>query len=147
AHEVYQIIISDLNRAKSVLPEDYLDGKNSISKEKERANKWVAASLLAKVNFSILSYEDALRKAIEIIESKKFSLMMNVDEIFLKNSSETIFQIQSLAPRNSTLLGNTLILTTTPSLISMSEHIFQSFEDDDKRESSWIRSITSNGNT
>ena len=91
AADVYELIISDLSTAVSLLPASY-SGDNI-----GRATKYAAETLLAKVYLTIHEYDDVLPLLEDVISSKKYQLLPNYGDIFLPENAgnkEMIFEIQ-----------------------------------------------------
>lgn len=146
-NDVYNQIKKDLLTAKSLLAEDYLDGSNKPSAERLRANKWAASALLAKLYLHQLDYYNAEVESKALINVSTFQLVDNLDQVFLKNSKEAVWQVQPPSPRNSTSNGHYFILTSRPSTSSVSGDLYQSMDSIDKRRNHWIQSIVSSGQT
>ncbi|MBN1182378.1 MAG: RagB/SusD family nutrient uptake outer membrane protein [Bacteroidales bacterium] len=77
--EVYQLIISDLNFAENNLPDNAPIGG--------RASKWAAKTVLADVYFYQGMHVEASEKALEVIQSGKYSLV----EVSISDDFENIF--------------------------------------------------------
>lgn len=146
--DVYKQIISDLKEAQQLLGSDFMDMNNAATNERTRPSKWAATALLARTYLFSGDYVNAEGQSSMLINNtQKFSLCRSLNDIFLKNSSETIWQI---APSNNT--GNTpegalFILISTPNTISISPQLLKAFEPGDMRRISWIGSITDGGKT
>lgn len=142
--EVYQKIIEDLKASQFLLSNDY----SFANGERVRPNKWAATALLARVYLYIKDYVNAeIQSTMVIDNTPTFSLASNLNDAFLKNSSEAIWQLMPLGLIQNTLEGNTFILTGRPSRAAISSSLLDAFENNDKRRSSWIGSITSSGTT
>lgn len=89
---VYQQIINDLLDAVKGLPEDYAAGGG----ERIRANKWVAKALLARVYLFTGNNAGAVKEATEVMAKTSLYQLetMDLNRVFLKNSSEAIWQLQ-----------------------------------------------------
>lgn len=138
--EIYSVIISDLEKAISTLGSTYEDG------ERIRVNKITAMALLARVHLYLENWEQAERYSTGVINHKdKFTLMSNLDEVFLANSKEAIWQI-SPAGRGTfsyvTNEANVFILTNPPPQsqqpILLSDDIISIFSKSDFRHDQWI---------
>ncbi len=81
ANDVYPQIVSDLQTAKSLLPERYLAGVHNASYEDGRANKFAAAALLAKVHFHMGNYADALTELNFVIDQNGGDYDLSEDPI------------------------------------------------------------------
>lgn len=142
---VYQQIVSDLKDAQSKLRADYTLSGN----ERIRANKWAATALLARVYLYMGAghYADAETQASSIIENTAlFNLVSDLNNVFLRNSSESILQWQvnsSLSPLyNVTTEGYNIIpldSTYNPNF-TISPQLMAAFEPSDKRKTAWIDS-------
>lgn len=157
---VYTQIVSDLENAKRILGETYieLDGI-SASSERVRPNKWAASALLSRCYLYMKDYANAETQATEVInQSGIYSLEEDLDNVFLLNSKEAIFQLKSAGQgvlNNNTYEGLHFILTGNPggsSSVSnnaaISAQLLTTLSDkNDKRFSAWISSIEANGVT
>jgi len=86
--EVYDQIILDLEDARSLLDETYMDG------ERTQVNHFVATALLARVHLFLKNWELAERFSSEVINaSGTYGLIDDLDDVFLANSREAIWQI------------------------------------------------------
>jgi hypothetical protein len=147
---VYQQIINDLLDAVKGLPEDYAAGGG----ERIRANKWVAKALLARVYLFTGNNAGAVKEATEVMAKTSLYQLetMDLNRVFLKNSSEAIWQLQqnSLSGGESLeALGNatpegyfvlpTPLHTGGPQ-VSLSPFLLKAFEPGDLRRSVWVDS-------
>jgi hypothetical protein len=141
--EVYTQMLKDLEDATQGLPADYSSGGG----ERIRPNKWVVKSLLARVYLYLGENDKALAQANEVIgQTGLFKLeTADLNNVFLKNSSEAIWQLKQDTQRdprgNATPEGFTFIPNPTltgPVSISISKSLKDAFEPGDLRRSSWI---------
>jgi hypothetical protein len=143
---VYQAIISDLKTAQALLRDDY-----SISNgERVRVNKWAATALLARVYLYSGDLNDAISQATQVINNTSlFSLVPDLNSVFLKNNSEAILQFEvnpAVQPFNATIEGFNIVPSAgyvpnwylTPQLLS-------AFETGDHRRLSWVDSTNVGG--
>ncbi|HEV8081556.1 MAG TPA: RagB/SusD family nutrient uptake outer membrane protein [Chitinophagaceae bacterium] len=72
--EIYQQMISDFTKAKQLLPEGYIAGVHNPAYQYGRANKYAAASMLAKVYFAMGKTQEALAELDFVIGSGKYDL-------------------------------------------------------------------------
>lgn len=86
--DVYEQIVIDLIDAKGSLPGSY----SFANGERTRASQAAATALLARVYLYLGEWANAEEQATLVIEDDKFTLMTELNEIFLKNSSEAILQ-------------------------------------------------------
>lgn len=137
--DIYNQIILDLKDAEILLSETYVTG------ERVRPNKSAVRALLARIYLYTKDWANAEKYASYIIDSSNNYKLSPLNEVFLKNSSETIWQLMPAASTN-TPAGALLILTSTPTLISLqSSLVEEAFEVDDQRKVSWINNIIVNG--
>lgn len=144
--EVYASIISDLKEAQSNLNDDY------ISSERTRANKAAATALLARTFLYQEQWAQAEAEASKLISNNRYALVQDLNKVFLKNSSEAIWQIQTV--NKSTSGVNTWegfnIVPASPtgrSYYQVYDAFFNAFEAGDKRKLSWINSYTNASGT
>lgn len=139
---VYQQMISDLNDAANGLPADYSTGGG----ERIRANKWAAKALLARVYLFSGDNNKAIVASSEVIAQAGLYRLTGLNDVFLKNSSESIWQLQqntqltlgTATSEGTALLPNPLHSGITTS--SLSRRLFNSFESGDLRKIAWIDS-------
>ncbi|RFN60336.1 RagB/SusD family nutrient uptake outer membrane protein [Marixanthomonas ophiurae] len=135
ADKVYQNIIEDLVHARDLLSQEYLTG------ERIRPNKGSASALLARVYLYNGQYSKATMESSLILENNKYSLVSNLDDVFLKNSASTIWQLK---PQNgsTTKEGFTFIIPTAPPVdVALRPAFVDSFEIGDNRRSNWVGEV------
>lgn len=140
---VYNQLIEDLKKAKSLLPDNFRAGNN----ERVRINKWFAEALLARIYLYAGQYNNAVIAASSVIaHNSLFTLETELNNVFLKNSNEAIFQLKSTNENNT--LGNAtpegyqLFFTAQPPFSVVPSYVFttqlaESFEPTDKRKTIW----------
>ncbi|WP_205514474.1 RagB/SusD family nutrient uptake outer membrane protein [Longitalea arenae] len=146
---VYFQIINDLEDAKKLLSDEYLDLSNFKSTtERVRPTKWAAIALLSRVYLYISDWANAELQATEIINSTKFELLP-LNDVFLKNSKEAILQLQPVNTGYNTVEGRIFILPTTGPTSSnsnypvyLSSNLLNAFESSDNRRNSWVNKVT-----
>lgn len=152
--EVYAQVIKDLQDAKANLAGDFSGSKLG---ERIRANKWAATAMLARVYLFTGDYSNAAAAATEVIDqSGLFQLRPDLNEVFLKNNTEAIWQVQQsnlISPRgNATPEG--YAFRAFPSVIPgqyygyrVADELVQVFENQDQRKSSWLMPVDIAGTT
>jgi hypothetical protein len=140
---VYSLIIADLKSAQQLLPDDY----SASMGEKTRPNKWAATALLARVYLYEGDWANAELQSSAIIDNPAYQLSVNLNEVFLSNSTEAIWQLLPVIPTYNTIEGNTFILSASPSICALSPALLGSFETGDQRKIDWIGRFTSGTNT
>ena len=140
---VYDQIIRDLNDARNLLGAAY------PSEGRIRPNQAVANALLSRVYLYTEDWSNAESSATTLLDDPRFSLETDLNNVFSTESEEAIWQLQSVRPAVATFEGLTYILTRPPSSrgVSLQEDLINAFEEDDDRDSLWVGSITSRGNT
>lgn len=144
SQDVYMQVLNDLKAAKDSLPATY------PSTGRVRPNKWAVTALLARVYLYQKDYANAEAQATEVINQTTYSLP-TLANAFLSSSSEAILQFQPLTgPGYNTAEGAIFIpfpfFPTIPSY-PISNSLFNSFETNDKRKTTWIGSIVISGQT
>lgn len=147
--KVYQQIVNDLTEAIKGLPADYSAGGG----ERIRANKWAAKALLARVYLFTGNNAGAVKEATEVMaQTDLYQLEGNLNSVFLKNSSEAIWQLQqnslsggesaealgTATPEGFYLLP-TPLHTGIPAAV-LSSYLLKAFEPGDLRRSEWVDS-------
>lgn len=161
--QIYDQIIADLKDAQSLLPADY-----SVSNgERIRPNKWAATALLARVYLFNKKWQDAEAQATAVLNNSSLYSLDTLKGVFLKNSTETIWQLQqnkSVAPNfNGTWDGRYFIPLGSlsdlpPNIVTLvfndwntyaaifvptyyfSNQLAHAFESGDQRTVSWLDS-------
>ncbi|WP_341834631.1 RagB/SusD family nutrient uptake outer membrane protein [Chitinophaga pollutisoli] len=87
---VYNQVIQDLKTAKQLLGDNYLNGN------RVRPNKTAASALLARVYLYRHEWALAETEANNVITNGNYELIKNLNSVFLANSREAIFQLQSV---------------------------------------------------
>src|SRR6185503_934223 len=114
--------------------------------DRVRPTKAVAAALLARVYLYTGEYAKAEAEATEIINNPLYGFI-ELNNVFLKNSKETIWQLPALNTSINSQDGIALILRkengypngptpTTPFLAS--DYLMNAFETGDLRKTKWI---------
>jgi len=151
--EVYAQIISDLRDAANALPADYSAGNG----ERIRPNKWAAKAMLSRVYLYTGDHANAILEATDVISQGSLYQLETADlnKVFLKNSTETIWQLQqttqidvsgNAVPESVYLLPNPLHTGITNDI---SPSLLRAFDAGDLRKAAWIDStdFVSGGNS
>jgi hypothetical protein len=153
--DVYTQIISDLKDAQSKLTDDYLDGTGAVTGERIRPNKGAATALLARVYLYTNDWADAATQATSLISNPgRYSLVTDLNSVFLANSNEAIWQLQPVDDGGvNTPEGYWYILSAPPSgsssvtigkMATISDQLLNAFEAGDNRKMDWVGSYTDN---
>lgn len=146
--EVYQKIISDLKDAQNLLASDF----SFSNGQRNQPNKGAATAMLARVYLYTGEWGKAEIEATTVINnSSVYTLQSNLNDVFLKNSSETIWQLMPVIDGSNTNHGQLFILINTPNNIlgrvALSNGMYNSFEAGDNRKVSWVNSYNSGTDT
>jgi starch-binding outer membrane protein, SusD/RagB family len=134
--KIYEQITSDLQAAEELMISDF----SLTNGQPIRANKWAAASLLARVYLYQKNWSGADSAASAVINSGYFSLTDSLNQVFLANSSESILQLETL---------NTYPFATQEGYFFsaqnfdcwLSTQLIGAFETNDQRRISWVDSV------
>lgn len=139
--KIYENIILDLQNATIILPASYEES------QRVRPDKAAAQALLARVYLYNKSYPQAASAASSLISADAFYSLEDPDLVFLIDSKETIWQLQSGISGSNTQEASFFVFTSgPPPLVSLSNELVNSFAAADLRKTSWIKEIT-NGAT
>lgn len=135
---VYGHIITDLTAASGLLGAD-------VSGERVRAYAAVADALLARVYLYSQQWDLAEAIASKVINA--FVWEPDLNKVFLKNSSGSIWQFKPFQEGGNTQIGTDFIFIAQPLTVYLSSSILNAFEPGDLRLSNWIGSSTVGTNT
>ncbi|THU38393.1 RagB/SusD family nutrient uptake outer membrane protein [Niastella caeni] len=143
---VYEQIIADLKDAQSLL-----DTANAGSNNRTRANKWSATALLARVYLYTGDWANAEAQASAVLGNTGLYNLLptaSMNNVFLANSGEAIWQLYSQGNNGFTQLGSSFLPTTstpaTPRYV-LTNQLLNAFETGDKRKTTWVNSVTVSG--
>lgn len=145
---VYQQIIADLQEAETLLSAQYLDASLlKTTAERVRPTKWAAAALLARAYLYTGAYAKAEEQAANVINQSTLYNLVPLNNVFLKNSQEAIWQIQPTTINFNTEEARTFIIPATgPTGVTdgnpvyLSDQLLSAFEPNDQRAvyGNWI---------
>ncbi len=138
ATAVYGQCIADLEQAATLLPENY------VSTDRVRPNKWAATALLARMYLYTEHWAEASNAASAVLnETGLYVWESDLDKIFLKSCSSTIWQFASGGGYANTQEGALFIFNAgPPPTVALRPELYDSFEVGDERKNQWIRPIT-----
>lgn len=142
--QVYTRIATDLEEAIELLPEAY---SNPL---RVRANKSAARALLARVYLYAGKWLEADNEASGVLNSTSlYSLETDLNNVFLKASSETILQFQTSVEGRPTFEATTFTIPpgATPTTVAISTHLINAFPNEDLRKVAWTGSSTAGSQT
>jgi hypothetical protein len=135
---VYQQIIADCKDAQNLLKDDY----SFSGGERVRPNHFAATALLARVYLFMEDWKNAEAEADSVIgRPDLFTLSADLNQVFLANSSESIWQMEPVQPGINTREGNIFILNSFPNSVALSDSVLTAFEPNDNRRTNWIDSV------
>lgn len=141
-NEVYTNIIADLQQAIALLPEAY------VAPERVRPNRSTASALLARVYLYNGNWAEASNAASAVLNNAEYVWETDIDKIFLKDCTATIWQFSPNLVGNNADEGSVFVFQTgPPPFVGLREELYTSFANDDLRKSHWIASVTDGTNT
>lgn len=145
--EVYDMIEDDLLKARELMA----PGFTFSGSERVRPNRDAATALLARMYLYRRVWDKAEQFSTELITSSAAYQLETVEAVFLKGSSETIWQLKPVAPNANTQQAQVFILNGPPNTasrrVTMSDAMATSFEVDDMRSTEWIGQYTEETST
>lgn len=153
--DVYLQIISDLKEAQNLLSENYLKSDvltayTIASAERVRPTKGAATALLARAYLYNNDWSNAEAQASMVINNSSFYSLTSPNNVFLKNSKETIWSLQPVGTgtNSNTAAGALFILPSAGPdnnyPVYLSKNVVNSFEAGDLRKTSWVDSVKPN---
>lgn len=140
--QVYEQVVSDLLQAVELLPQSYL------TPERVRPNKATAKALLARVFLYQENWLLAETMATEVIDNPDYIWEPDLDRIFLKESTATIWQFApKLSGNNADEASVFIFASGPPPFVGLNPNLVTAFEPTDLRKSHWINTITDGTNT
>jgi hypothetical protein len=147
--DVYQQIFKDLKEAQGLLNDQFVDADMKPyggAEERVRPTKWLATALLAKAYLYHGDYALAEAEATTVINNTALFSLTSLDNAFLKNSKEAIWQLQPVTTGHNTEDGWVFKLPDTgPSSpyypVYLSPQLISAFELADQRREKWIDSV------
>lgn len=134
--EVYGKMENDLLQARNLLPD--MDN----SGERVRAAKGTASALLARLYLFDGQWEKAWAESNTIISSGNYIMEQELNNVFLKESSSTIWQLKPEMEGYPTKEAQTFIFEFgPPSRYALPEEFIANFEAGDLRKALWTREI------
>lgn len=144
---IYEAITNDLVNAGQLMDENYRSATNGNSTERIRPNKAAASALLARVYLHRNMWAEAEAASTDVISrASLYQVETNLNNAFLRTSKEAIWQLMAVVPRYNSYTGAVMILTTTPTQVSIHASFLTSFAAADLRRSSWIQSLAVGAN-
>lgn len=136
--KVYALIRSDLETAKRLLTENY------VGNERLRPNRYVVEALLAKVQLYSSNWTEAETAANSVINNTATYVWVDdLDTVFLKNSTGTLWQLKPQVEGQNTLEGQNFIFAAgPPPNRALTNTLMNAFESGDLRKNHWVGNVT-----
>lgn len=146
--DVYGLILSDLQQAQQLLSPAYVNGLmtpyTSGIAHRVRPTSWAASAFLARLYMFRGEYAKAEAEATKVINNTALYSLVPLDNVFLKNSREAIFQYQPTGAGENTMDGMRFHLNAAPQGFNfdkdtyLSSYLMNAFEPGDERASKWV---------
>lgn len=147
--DVYLQIIDDLKDAENLLNSNYLKSDIiGVTTERVRPTKWAAMALLARVYLYKSDWNNAESEATAIISNNQYDTVP-LNQVFIKNNKEIIWQLQAVGAGTSSNTGEGklfILPAAGPNAsnypVYLSNSLVNTFEPGDKRKIEWVSSVT-----
>lgn len=141
-HDVYQQMINDLKDAEGNLSAGY------VTAGRNRPNKFTANALHARVYLYRKQWQEADAEATKVINAGAYALETDLNNVFVKSSRESIWQMPPLqAPLGLAECRQFIPLGSATPVYPVTESLRNSFSNDDQRKQQWLSSRVVNGIT
>ncbi|WP_415326303.1 RagB/SusD family nutrient uptake outer membrane protein [Chryseobacterium sp. MMS23-Vi53] len=139
--QVYAQCREDLETAVSLLPETQAKGSRVYP------TKMAAYTVLARIAYYEKKWDAAVQYASTVIGNSEYQLEPDLNKVFLKDSSGSIWQLLPFSSIYNTYQGNVFILNTAPPThVALRQDFMDDFEPGDGRKISWIGQKTDSQN-
>ncbi len=130
-------VIADLKDAAKLLSQDF----QFTGSERVRVTSWAAQAMLARVYLFTGDWTNAEAAANGVIANTGlFKISPDLTTVFLKNSTEAIWQLMPVTPNQNTNEGIVFVPsspTSLPQTVALTASLISSFETNDKRKTNW----------
>lgn len=135
---LYPLLITDLKTAETLLPANYIGG------ERVRPNRTVAEAFLARVQLYASNWEAAeIASNLVINNTATYALEDDLDKVFLKNGTSTLWQLKPQGDGQNTLEGQNFIFASgPPPNRALTVDLSNAFETGDQRKNHWIGTVS-----
>jgi starch-binding outer membrane protein, SusD/RagB family len=126
---------------------DLVDASNALINERVKTAPTIfaAQALLARVYLHLKQWDKAEQMAGAVINSGQFALQTNLNEVFLKDSKEIIFQLAPMQSGMNSPDGFVFVPVGPRPAYSITSNLLNAFESGDLRKDNWIKSVSING--
>lgn len=151
--QVYETIINDLMESGELLSSDFVDQTVlKATTERVRPTKWAAQALLARTYLYSKNFAKAEEMATIVIGNSALFDLIPINDVFIKNSMEAIWQIQPTYAGFNTADGYNFVLSEGPQngkfrSTYLSGQLLNNFEVGDLRRQgkNWVDSVITDG--
>lgn len=142
AEKVYQYILDDLEKARELLESE------NIKRERIRPSKWAVTALRARLYLYTKQWQKAESESSMLIDQSPFNLEEKIMNVFLKESTGTIWQLDSKYEGDNSLEGITFYIgVAPPQLVALSPDFVRAMEIGDLRRQHWVEEVADNTST
>lgn len=150
--DIYKQITNDIQLAQQLLTSPYVDGSiTHQTAERTRPNQMTATALLSRVYLYNKRYKEAETEASKIITATDIYSLGDINKVFLKNSTETIWALQPVSGNANTKEGSFYIYSpegpNSTNYAVLSKNLLNTFEQGDSRKLNWIAIFKDGNNT
>jgi hypothetical protein len=152
--QVWQQIFKDIKDAKDLLSSNYLTANIlTTTTERLRPTKWAANAMLARSYLYNADWANAETEATIIINNTSIFDTVVLNNTFLKNSKEAIWQLQPLGSGTNSNTGEARLFIlpasgpNTQFPVYLSNFLVNSFENADQRKVKWVGKVTPSATT
>lgn len=136
--DVLRLAKADLENAIALLPQDY------VTAERVRPNRYAAYALLARVCLYLEQWDEAANAAAAVLnQSGVYVWEEDLDKVFLKESTSTIWQLMPGMAGDNTKEATTFSFTMAPPPnTALTAALLGAFEPADQRQVHWVKTLT-----
>ncbi len=136
--EVYGLITEDLTEASALLDDAY------TTTYRTRPNKATVMALLARVYLYCGEWQKAVDAASYVIsQSGLYTWETDLDKVFLKESTTTLWQWDAKYTTGNTYEGSQFIFTSVPPAnVALPTELVSSFDPSDLRKAHWMKEVS-----
>ncbi|MGN8068616.1 RagB/SusD family nutrient uptake outer membrane protein [Mucilaginibacter sp. 22184] len=144
---IYKQIVQDLADAQAALADKvYVDASGNAVTDRIRPNKQVAGAMLARVYLYLKDWKNAETQASSVISNANYTLVANLNQVFLRASKETLWALQPVSQLYlNTIDANFLIVNasyTIATQLPLNNNLVKAFETGDARLANWVGTFT-----
>ena len=144
---IYKQIVQDLTDAQGALADNvYVDASGNTVTDRIRPNKQVASAMLARVYLYLKDWKNAETQASSVIGNANYTLVGNLNQVFLRASKETLWALQPVSQLYlNTIDANYLIVNASYTLstqLPLNNNLVNAFEIGDARLTNWVGTFT-----